>query len=616
MFVVTFYSFKGGVGRTMAVVNTSVALAKAGRRVLVVDFDLEAPGLSSYEVFQQANDCRGVVDYVTTYRTTGAAPDVSDYISTCDVDGTSIWVMPAGCHTKPGYNEALNSIDWQDLYEHQDGYLMFEDLKQQWANFDELGFDYVLIDSRTGHTDVGGICTRQLPDAVAIMFLPNDQNIDGLVPIVSAIKEGNKSRQKKIMLEFFPSNVPDLDDEKDILSSQLARAKQRLGYKREPSIVHHYASFDVLAQKAFVIARPNSKLSKEYEKMRASIVALNFDDPEGARVTLNRLPSDYDRGRRLGRSDVWSDVRTKALDIRSRHPGNGEIAFLAARVFTEIGDPAEEIEALTSAIDLNYEINRSRLARAFAYASISRQSEAILDMREIAMSPTASIFELGPAMQVLQEIDNDWVGIFASAVEMPNRDFSTIDALVQRAFSHRKALPVIANVMERQFNLMPTDAIHRSSAKNSTVLAMIGSGQFVRAMAFIKPDPDLPMGDFDLIDLFNYATASWGTNGRPDIMQFNLCLQKFESSPGSDVNFYQCLALTEAVVGNIDGALKAISEAQNQLDSSDMDFSCWRYLYVDAATFAADLNAMHDQIKRGDALVPEYLCTTPTTHLH
>nr|WP_193241857.1 AAA family ATPase [Streptomyces phaeolivaceus] len=38
--VITFYSFKGGTGRTMALVNTAWILASNGLRVLVVDWDL------------------------------------------------------------------------------------------------------------------------------------------------------------------------------------------------------------------------------------------------------------------------------------------------------------------------------------------------------------------------------------------------------------------------------------------------------------------------------------------------------------------------------------------------------------------------------------------------
>jgi MinD-like ATPase involved in chromosome partitioning or flagellar assembly len=46
--IYTFYSFKGGVGRSMALANTAVLLARGGSRVLIVDWDLEAPGLHKY----------------------------------------------------------------------------------------------------------------------------------------------------------------------------------------------------------------------------------------------------------------------------------------------------------------------------------------------------------------------------------------------------------------------------------------------------------------------------------------------------------------------------------------------------------------------------------------
>src|SRR4051812_16178325 len=48
--VITFYSFKGGVGRSMALANIAVQLARRGKRVLAVDWDLEAPGLHRYFV--------------------------------------------------------------------------------------------------------------------------------------------------------------------------------------------------------------------------------------------------------------------------------------------------------------------------------------------------------------------------------------------------------------------------------------------------------------------------------------------------------------------------------------------------------------------------------------
>src|SRR4051812_38199199 len=45
---ITFYSYKGGVGRTMALANVAWILASNGARVLTLDWDLRAPALHTY----------------------------------------------------------------------------------------------------------------------------------------------------------------------------------------------------------------------------------------------------------------------------------------------------------------------------------------------------------------------------------------------------------------------------------------------------------------------------------------------------------------------------------------------------------------------------------------
>ena len=73
MIVVTFYSFKGGVGRSMALANVAELLAKKGRRVVVCDFDLEAPGIERFavdndHVAREMHSWPGVVDLLTEYK--------------------------------------------------------------------------------------------------------------------------------------------------------------------------------------------------------------------------------------------------------------------------------------------------------------------------------------------------------------------------------------------------------------------------------------------------------------------------------------------------------------------------------------------------------------------
>jgi cellulose biosynthesis protein BcsQ len=118
VYVISFYSFKGGVGRTMALVNIGVELARLGKKILLVDFDLEAPSLLTFNIPGKETCDKGIVEYVTEYLKTDRAPSVTDYVSVPRTypSGGSIQIMPAG---SPGaeYQSKLAAINWLELYE-------------------------------------------------------------------------------------------------------------------------------------------------------------------------------------------------------------------------------------------------------------------------------------------------------------------------------------------------------------------------------------------------------------------------------------------------------------------------------------------------------------------
>ena len=80
MYVTTFYSFKGGVGRTTALVNAAVELANRGYRVLTVDFDLDAPALDTFDIMRPRKQVPGIIDFVNEYLASGQAPDARRFI--------------------------------------------------------------------------------------------------------------------------------------------------------------------------------------------------------------------------------------------------------------------------------------------------------------------------------------------------------------------------------------------------------------------------------------------------------------------------------------------------------------------------------------------------------
>ncbi|OLR94349.1 tyrosine-protein kinase family protein [Actinokineospora bangkokensis] len=176
--VITFYSFKGGVGRSFTLANVALLLARWGYSVLCVDWDLEAPGLNYY--FQDMLSSppeSGVIDLVDDFTTDPDGPLVDRTISLIGVGALDL--LAAG-RADARYSERVQAADWDGLYKRRFGDFL-ERHRDAWL----ARYDYVLIDSRTGVSDTGGICTAQLPDRLVLVTVPNMQSIRGVVDIAT-----------------------------------------------------------------------------------------------------------------------------------------------------------------------------------------------------------------------------------------------------------------------------------------------------------------------------------------------------------------------------------------------------------------------------------------------
>lgn len=221
--VITFYSFKGGVGRTMTLANVAYRLAnKHGLRVIAVDWDLEAPGLHRFFGVspKKASKAHGVLDYFVAWREAverrdPAPPDVSDLIIPITdkkhkPNFGSLSLLLAG-KIDEGYDGRLAALNWQDFYEKGAGASAVETLREQLAGM----ADVVLIDSRTGFTDAGGICTIQIPDGVVLMTAPNQQSLEGIDRVARGIaKAPNEARagRDKPRMWLVTSRVPIVEE--------------------------------------------------------------------------------------------------------------------------------------------------------------------------------------------------------------------------------------------------------------------------------------------------------------------------------------------------------------------------------------------------------------------
>jgi MinD-like ATPase involved in chromosome partitioning or flagellar assembly len=174
--IVTFYSYKGGVGRSMALANIAVLLARRGLKVLVVDWDLEAPGIERYfSYFNISGIGTGLLQLLLKFQENGFA-DFDDFTLSIDCGSIHpITLLASGRELDDTYSSKLETFDWPAFFARSGGTFL-EGLREQWR----YRFDIVLIDSRTGLSDTGGICTIQLPDAVVAMFTANHQSLYGV----------------------------------------------------------------------------------------------------------------------------------------------------------------------------------------------------------------------------------------------------------------------------------------------------------------------------------------------------------------------------------------------------------------------------------------------------
>ncbi len=187
--IVTFYSFKGGVGRTMALANVAVLLAEQKQRVLVIDWDLEAPGLERYFTQYQRGDSKrgGLIELLDAAARSTERPPWRDYVVEVSVEDRSLWLMTSG-RQDVTYARRVLDFDWPLFFADQNGGAFLEWLRDEWR----AAFDFVLIDSRTGFSDAGGVCLIQLPDIVVPVFTCTEQSLAGAKDVVLRAQAGRQ----------------------------------------------------------------------------------------------------------------------------------------------------------------------------------------------------------------------------------------------------------------------------------------------------------------------------------------------------------------------------------------------------------------------------------------
>ena len=214
--VTSFYSFKGGVGRTTATILTALLLARAGKKVLVIDFDLEAPGLAS--VFANQDDdtedllkVKGFVDFIIDFdvnKRDFEKINLDNYYfvrneqTLVGTKGGEIVIVPAIATDSANASAYIDKLSKANIkFEKNRDYIPDIFLKKM---EDKIKPDFILIDTRTGINDVGGLVFNRYAQNIFLIFYGNKQNMFGLESILPELKKLNEEKN----VQFYLVNSP------------------------------------------------------------------------------------------------------------------------------------------------------------------------------------------------------------------------------------------------------------------------------------------------------------------------------------------------------------------------------------------------------------------------
>ncbi|MBV9691703.1 MAG: AAA family ATPase [Ktedonobacteraceae bacterium] len=313
---ITFYSFKGGVGRTTALTHVAWILAMRGRKVVAIDLDLEAPGLSSLLNLTPTPE-HGIVDYF--YERSYLPKAIEPSISIAEIFGeVRIPDAPGRLFIVPAGSLDLNYITKVDDLRASAITERGEDL---WSIFfreitEQLQPDIILVDSRTGINEWGAFSLLRAADQAIVFLYPNEQNKRGVELLLEAL-----AGQVSVQLVFSPVPFGDAGMEKvkeywQVLQSRLDTATFQPNSEldediqeteiqpeiAEPITVHY------LTELALASGYPVQSLLSNY------MAIANVVDEDTTAISLEQVLSDRDRRRKIIESLEFSEVNADDLD--------------------------------------------------------------------------------------------------------------------------------------------------------------------------------------------------------------------------------------------------------------------------------------------------------------
>jgi MinD-like ATPase involved in chromosome partitioning or flagellar assembly len=352
MKTITFYSYKGGVGRSLALSNIARRLSELNKKVCIIDFDLDAPGLQFKfnKDYSLPNFTKGIVDYIYDYSVEGKITDsilpFKYTLSPYNRNFADIDLIPAGNIYDNQYWKKLSMITWSDMFyaEESNGIQFFLDLKHKIET--EIKPDFLLIDSRTGITDISGITLRLFANEVVILAVNNEENIFGSKMIIKNLLNKDAALFGKIpKINFVLTRLPYTDSLEDKSKKQSILSELTTSFEAEVgledfmiNVIHTDRRLEEKERQliGYSLEEKGVSISNDYLKLFQLLTSDLLTEDELIKFE-NSKKAENEYVKSLGSSDNLIRLKhiKKALEL---NPNNPSYIMLSSEINYSLGD--------------------------------------------------------------------------------------------------------------------------------------------------------------------------------------------------------------------------------------------------------------------------------------
>jgi MinD-like ATPase involved in chromosome partitioning or flagellar assembly len=189
--IVSVHSYRGGTGKSNLTANLAACLAAAGKRVAVVDTDIQSPGIHMLFGLKDTSDLRTLNDYLwERCRIEETVVDVTPE-EIAQTDGR-VWLVPSSLHAgeiakvlREGYDVGLMNEGLQELIEH-------------------LSLDVLLIDTHPGLNEET-LLSIAISDVLVVLMRPDRQDFQGTAVTVEVARKLEVRELVMVLNKVLPS---------------------------------------------------------------------------------------------------------------------------------------------------------------------------------------------------------------------------------------------------------------------------------------------------------------------------------------------------------------------------------------------------------------------------